>query len=256
MLPSIISINSITVNFGGLKALNNVSFHIPEATVLGLIGPNGSGKSTLINVITGFQEQYSGEIHFLGNVIHGQNKVSLANMGLCRTFQTPRVLKDYSAIDNMLVSLYAPIKSNDIYFGKQTLKTTSTLSERKEFCRSILNKFAPALNNTQNTGTLSYGSLRIIELCMCLVRNPKIIFLDELTSGLNDSETDAISKTISKIASLFDIPIVIIDHKFSFIQKLCSRVIVLNEGSLIFNGNSNEVRSDEKVKEVYFGDVK
>lgn len=249
----IVSVNDICVNFGGVRALKNVDLTIMDNDIIGLIGPNGSGKSTLINVITGYQSMASGVVSYFGENVSERDKISLANLGMCRTFQTPRVFRDYTVVENMLVALYAPSKKGAVVFGDITLQPSASFQEKQEFCKVVLGDFRDIFNHEEAVGTFSYGKLRILELCMCLVRNPKIMFLDELTSGLNDQETEVISVTVAGLASRLNIPIVIIDHKFSFIKQLCNRVIVINEGSLIYDGVPNLVTEDQQVREVYFG---
>jgi len=250
-----LSVQNVDVNFGGVKALKGVSFSLTEDLIWGLIGPNGSGKSTLVNVLTSFQEPSSGKVILNQEDISSYNKIDLANKGVTRTFQSPRVFKTKTLIENMLIALYAPLKQNGtVSFRDFTISLHEKLKNKVSFCTKVLEVFFLKRQLNDEVQTLSYGQLRTLELCMCLVRNPKIIYLDEPTSGLNEEETEKLAEQIKGIKHELMIPFFLVDHKFSFLEKICDKILVLDEGKLIYGGTAKAVRSNAQVKRIYFGE--
>ncbi|WP_299980669.1 ABC transporter ATP-binding protein [Desulfobacula sp.] len=250
MTDPILKIDQLSKRFGGVKALENVSFDVFPGDVLGIIGPNGSGKTTIVNSITGFIKPNSGNIYFKNKNITGKPPHKIADMGVTRTFQVMRPYYSLPAYKNLVIPLFSPrAKRTGGWRGGGTLGNRQTIAidilEDIGFERDSYIPF-------KKTSTLPTGYLKRLELARCLALKPEIIICDEVFSGLSMSE---IASMVPLIERLQDegITIVMIEHRLRELFQVANRVMVLNFGEKLIEGSPTEVMADKKVKEAYFG---
>ena len=253
MSKKIIEVKNLTKNFGGLKALNDCSLSIQEGSITGIIGPNGSGKSTLFNVITGNLPLSKGEVYFEENDITGIPSYELFSMGILRTFQIAHEFTNLTVLENLMM---VPGKQK----GENLLYTWLNPKLIKQEDKKIQNKALEVLdflnlNHLTNeiAGNLSGGQKKLLELGRTMMADAKIVFLDEVGAGVNRTLLKDIGTSILKLNKERGYTFCMIEHDMNFISRLCEPVIVLAEGSVLFEGNADEVKKNEKVIESYLG---
>ena len=241
----LLEVENLTKRFGGLTAVNNVSFHIDEGEVVGLIGPNGAGKTTLFNLITGFLKPDSGTVRLRGEDITGLEPHKIVNKGLARTFQIVRPFRHLPTIANILVSLASPRGTRKI----EWLKTP----ERKAL--EMLEDVGLTDMMMEPAEILSHGDLKRLEIARALATEPELLLVDEPFGGMNPIETDFLTKSIRTI-HMDGHTMMIVEHKLYALMKIVNRVIVLHQGEIIAEGKPKEVAKNKKVIEVYMGKAK
>ena len=233
-----LKLDCISKNFGGVKAVSQVSLEIGEGDVLGLIGPNGAGKSTLINLITGLLTPDVGKI-FLSNLdITSQKPYQRARLGLARTFQNLRIYPNLSVGQNIEV---ASISSN---YSSRTMNFDLD---------KIINIFDLEDKIDLVSEELSYGHLRRLEIVRALALNPLVLLLDEPAAGMNENETKELSNSLKWVQNNIACAIIVIDHDLKFIMGVCDKITVMNMGEVIASGRPNEISNNKRVKEAYIG---
>ena len=233
-----LKLDCISKNFGGVKAVSQVSLEIGEGDVLGLIGPNGAGKSTLINLITGLLTPDVGKI-FLSNLdITSQKPYQRARLGLARTFQNLRIYPNLSVGQNIEV---ASISSN---YSSRTMNFDLD---------KIINIFDLDDKIDLASEELSYGHLRRLEIVRALALNPLVLLLDEPAAGMNENETKELSNSLKWVQNNIACAIIVIDHDLKFIMEVCDKITVMNMGEVIATGKPNEISNNKRVKEAYIG---
>jgi branched-chain amino acid transport system ATP-binding protein len=221
---------SLSKKFGKLLALNNINLTINDNEIVGLIGPNGSGKTTLINCVTGLLKPSSGEIIFRGKNINGLSPHKICRMGISRTFQTPRLFKRLSVLENVLVAA-----GGDESYALQILEWVGLLN----------------LKDVE-TGRLNFLQIRLLELARALASNPKIVFIDEIVAGLTPDEIEKFIELLKDIKAK-GITIVWVEHVLKAMIDVVERMFVLNEGNLIAEGKPSDVLEREEVITAYLG---
>jgi len=247
---SILQIQGATKAFGGILALNGVSFDVHEGEIVGIIGPNGSGKTTLINCITGFIKMTSGEVFFRGRNITGKPAHKIADMGVTRTFQIMRPYYSLPSYKNLIIPLFSPrAKRTGGWRGGGKLGDRDTVGidilEEIGFERD---SFVPY----KIASTLPTGYLKRLELARCLALKPEIIICDEIFSGLSMSEIASMVPLIERL-QMDGITLLMIEHRLRELFRVANRVMVLNFGEKVIEGIPEQIMADEKVREVYFG---
>ena len=246
----ILKIEEVTKAFGGILALNRVSFELKEGEILGIIGPNGSGKTTIVNCITGFIRATSGRIFFRGKDITGKPPHKIADMGVTRTFQIMRPYFSLPAYKNLIIPLFSPrARRTGGWRGGGKLGDRNTVGidilEEIGFERDsyVPYKLASALPT---------GYLKRLELARCLALKPDVILCDEVFSGLSMSEIASMVPLIERL-QMEGISIIMIEHRLRELFRVANRVMVLNFGEKLVEGSAEEVMANEQVKEAYFG---
>ena len=246
----ILKVEEVTKTFGGIIALNRVSFNVHEGEILGIIGPNGSGKTTVVNCITGFIKASSGRFFFRGKDITGKAPHKIADMGVTRTFQVMRPFYTLPAYKNLVIPLFSPrAKRTGGWRGGGKLGDRNTVSidilEEIGFERD---SFVPY----KMTSSLPTGYLKRLELARCLSLKPDLIICDEIFSGLSMSEIASMVPLIERL-QMDGITLIMIEHRLRELFRVANRIMVLNFGEKLIEGSSEEIMTDERVKEAYFG---
>lgn len=246
----ILEIREVTKTFGGILALNRLSFNVYQGDVLGIIGPNGSGKTTIVNCITGFVKPSSGRIFFRGKEISGKPPHKIADMGVARTFQIMRPYYSLPAYKNLVIPLFSPrAKRTGGWRGGGKLGDRNTVSidilEEIGFERDSYVPYKMA-------SSLPTGYLKRLELARCLALKPDVILCDEVFSGLSMSEIASMVPLIERL-QMEGITLVMIEHRLRELFRVANRVVVMNFGEKLTEGTSDEVMADPRVKEAYFG---
>jgi len=246
----ILQVTNVKKAFGGLQALNDVSFDVKEAEVFGIIGPNGSGKTTLINCITGFIKMDSGRVSFRGRDISKQAPHKIAAMGVTRTFQIMRPYYTLPAYKNLIVPLFSPrARKGGGWRGG------GKLGDRDTVCIDILEEIGFERDSFvpyKLASTLPTGYLKRLEIARCLALRPEIILCDEVFSGLSMSEIASMVPLIERL-QMEGIALVMIEHRLRELFRVATRVMVLNFGEKLAEGIPEEVMADEEVKRAYLG---
>lgn len=237
----------VSKSFGGVKALDRVSFSVAQNEVLGIIGLNGSGKTTAVNVITGFVQPDSGHVRFKGEEITGQPPHRIAALGITRTFQTVRPFHNLPAFKNLIVPLYSPRIRKFTAGGKWGDRDGVALDLLEEvgFERDSPVPYKPA-------STLPHGYLRRLELARCLALKPELIITDELFSGLSSSEVSSMIPLIEKVR-MSGITLIMVEHRLRELFKTAYRIVVLDGGRKVTEGTPGQIVDDRTVKETYLG---
>ncbi len=246
----ILQVKEVTKAFGGILALNRISFDVHEGDVLGIIGPNGSGKTTVVNCITGFIKMSSGKVYFRGKDISGKPPHKIADMGITRTFQIMRPYYSLPAYKNLVIPLFSPrAKRTGGWRGGGKLGDRNTVGidilEEIGFERDSYVPYKTA-------STLPTGYLKRLELARCLALKPEVILCDEVFSGLSMSEIASMVPLIERL-QMDGITVIMIEHRLRELFRVANRVLVMNFGEKLIEGTAEEVMANEKVKEAYFG---
>lgn len=254
MKKTILTIQDITMQFGGITAIDNLSFDVKEGEIYGLIGPNGAGKTTIFNIITGNYKPTKGNIIFQNKTITGTKPNLVVQKGIARTFQNIRLFKSMSVLDNILIGFH-----NQSHYGylEAVFRLPRYFSQERRIkneAMAILDEFNLTQFADNKATDLSYGNQRKVEIARAVATKPSLLLLDEPAAGMNPSETEDLSTIIHKIKKDFNLSILLIEHDMKFVNNMCDLVTVLDYGEKIFDGKPADAIVDEKVITAYLGD--
>ena len=248
-----LAVKQITRRFGGLVAVNEVSFDVHNQEIFGLIGPNGAGKTTLFNLITGLIEPSSGQIFAQSQLISQLKPHQIAAKGIARTFQNIRLFGELSALENVIVGRHLHTKSNFITGILGLPQANQAEKKAKQKAQELIELVGLGDRLLEKAKNLSYGDQRRLEIARALALEPSILLLDEPAAGMNPNEKQVLSKFIRDLRTQFNLTIILIEHHVPLVMGLCDRIAVLNFGKLIALGQPEIVRNDPAVIEAYLG---
>jgi branched-chain amino acid transport system ATP-binding protein len=250
---ALLEVNQLTIEFGGLKAVDNFNITIDKSELIGLIGPNGAGKTTVFNMLTGVYKPTKGTITINGKNIIGLKPDQIVRVGAARTFQNIRLFKELSVIDNIKIAFQNYMKYS---LSEGLLRLPIYWKEEKEIeekAIELLNIFKMEGVKNEKAKNLPYGKQRKLEIARALATDPMILLLDEPAAGMNPQETLELMDTINFIKEKFDITILLIEHDMSLVMGICERLVVIDYGKIIAKGTPDEIKSNEKVIKAYLG---
>jgi branched-chain amino acid transport system ATP-binding protein len=248
----LLELRDVSVRFGGLVAVDSVSFLLNNGEICALIGPNGAGKTTLFNAVSGNVVADSGSIRFRGEEIRQLTPHEISARGARRTFQNGGLFPDLTALENVLVGLHAQIPSSffGLLLGKRSATAESVATAR---ARELLHHMGIGTLADQKAGALSGGQQRMVEIVRALATNPPLLLLDEPAVGLAPQARQQLTTTIRTLARERGIGVLLIEHAIELVMSVADRVIVLNEGRKVADAPPDEVRADRAVLEAYLG---
>lgn len=253
----VLSVNSLSKNFGGIKAIRNINVNIEKGNIIGLIGPNGAGKTTFFNLLTGIYSPTSGEITYnLDSKIRTKDLKphKIVHYGIARTFQNIRLFKDMTVLDNILIGFHNRFKYG---IGSAFLRLPSYYKAEAnayENALGLLEKFNLLDKKDELAKNLPYGDQRKLEIARALAAKPKLLLLDEPAAGMNPIETKELRELINWIREAFDLTIILIEHDMSLVMNICDEVLVFDYGNLVAQGTPEEIQNDERVIKAYLGE--
>lgn len=249
-----LSVENLSIQFGGLKAVSDFNLKIDSKEIVGLIGPNGAGKTTVFNMLTGVYNPTEGKICYLGEDIHGLKPYNITKKKIARTFQNIRLFSTLSVIDNVKISFNYMIDYNMLDSIFRTPRFRKEEKEIEEKSIELLKIFNLDDKKDEMAKNLSYGEQRRLEIVRALATSPSLLLLDEPAAGMNPKETHELMNMIGWIKEKFKISILLIEHDMKLVMGVCEKIVVLDYGKKIAEGTPAEIKINTRVIEAYLGE--
>jgi branched-chain amino acid transport system ATP-binding protein len=252
----VLQLQSLSLSFGGLRALSELDLQVRDGEIVSIIGPNGAGKSTVFNVITGVYEPNAGDVVFAGRSIAGLAPHSIARMGVARTFQSLRLFLNMSVMENVMAATYGHTKAMPWESVLRLPRARREERESRELATDVLSFFGQRLAGyrwDQPAYSLSYANRRRLEIARALATRPRLLLLDEPAAGMNPTETHEITELISRLRDERDVAILVIEHDMHVVASCSDRVVALDHGVKIAEGGFDAVANHPAVVEAYLG---
>jgi len=250
----VIGIRRLSLRFGGLQALNDVSVDIRDGEILAIIGPNGAGKTCFLNCINGFYHPYEGEIRYADRDLTRMKPHQIATLGIARTFQNIELFSGLTALDNLMSARHIHMKRGALlgclFFGP-TRREEIAHRERVE---EVIDLLEMASIRKKTVGSLPYGQRKKVDLARALCMDPSVLLLDEPMAGMNVEEKEDMARFILDVYELKKIPIVLIEHDMDVVMDICHRIVVLDFGRKLAEGRPQEIKDDARVIKAYLGE--
>ena len=253
-MAELLKVDNVSMVFGGLRAVSNLSMHIDEGELIGLIGPNGAGKTTAFNMITGVYTPTEGKVYFNGQQSSGKKSYQVTQMGMARTFQNIRLFSELSVIDNVKIAYNMHVTYN---LADAIVRDGKYLSEEEFITQKaldLLKIFHLEEEAHEVAKNLPYGKQRRLEIARALATEPKLLLLDEPAAGMNPQETKELMEMIRWIRKEFNLSILLIEHDMGLVMGVCERIYVLEYGMKIAEGTPDEIKHNMRVIEAYLGE--
>lgn len=251
---AMLEVNHLSIQFGGLRAVDGFHLNIEKGELYGLIGPNGAGKTTVFNLLTGVYKPTEGIIRLDGQDITGKSTIEINKAGIARTFQNIRLFKDMPVLDNVKVGLHNHYQYSTLTGILRLPKYFKKEKEMNEKAMEILKVFDLDKEAHLLAGNLPYGKQRKLEIARALATEPKLLLLDEPAAGMNPNETQELMDTIRFVQEHFHMTTLLIEHDMKLVGGICEKLTVLNFGQVLTQGETSEVLNDPQVITAYLGE--
>jgi branched-chain amino acid transport system ATP-binding protein len=250
---ALLRVEDLSIRFGGLAALSDVSFEVAEGEILGLIGPNGAGKSTVFNILTGLYRPDAGRVSFAGESLLGRAPHVIARRGIARTFQNTEVFRPLSVVDNVRVGLHSRLSTGLLHAALWSPRVAREERAARERALALLDRLGLADVADVEAGALPLGRQKRLEMARALAAEPRCLLLDEPAGGLNPTETRGLMDLIVRLRDELRLTLIVVEHDMELVMGLSDRVVVLDYGRKIAEGAPRAIANDPAVLDAYLG---